>query len=148
MIRTMAVTCQDELRRAGLAGTGTLPRLLALLREAPESHLSFSQVLQMANESDFRISPVDLDRQLRLLADSGLIARLPSTGAEPVFDTVAEPHSHLVYEDTGQIVDLHVSTDTLLAVLRHALAVQSGQVEVLVRIRNIPSAAIRDLERA
>jgi len=135
----MAVTCQDELRRAGLAGTGTLPRLLALLREAPESHLSFSQVLHMANESDFRISPVDLDRQLRLLADSGLIGRLPSTGAEPVFDTVTEPHSHLVYEETGQTVDLHVSPETLLAVLRQALAVQPNQVEVLVRVRSAPS---------
>jgi len=137
MICDMAVACREELRRAGLPGTGTILRLLALLRTAPDSHLSFRQVLHMANEEKLGLSPAELDRQLHLLADSDLIGRLPSTAAEPIFDTVAEPHSHLVYEETGQTVDLHVSAETLLAVLRQALAVQSNRVEVLVRIRSI-----------
>jgi len=132
----MAVMFQEELRRAGLPGTGTLPRLLALLRAAPESHLGFRQVLDLANESKFSISPTELSRQLHLLADSGLIGRLPNTAAEPIFDTVPEPHSHLVYEETGQVIDLHVSAETLLAVLRQALVAQPGRVEVLVRVRS------------
>ncbi len=139
MVRTMAVTCQEELRRAGLPGTGTLPRLLGLLRASPESHLTFRQVLDMAEEGKLRMSVSELDRQLRLLADSGLIGRLPSVGAEPVFDTVAEPHSHLVYEETGQTVDLHVSAETLLALLRQTLSVQPDRVEVLVRVRGTPT---------
>jgi len=136
MGRTTAVTCQEELRRAGLPGTGTLPRLLDLLRAAPESHLTFSQVLALVDDSKLRISIAELDRQLRLLADSRLIGRLPSTAAEAVFDTVAEPHSHLVYEETGQTVDLHVSSETLLAVLRRTLAEQSIRVEVLIRVHS------------
>ena len=136
MDRAMAATCREELRRAGLSGQGTLPRLLALLRAAPESHLNFGQVLRMADENNLGISSAELDRQLHVLVDRGLLGRLPSTAVEPVFDTVTEPHSHLIYEETGHTVDLHVSAETLLAVLRQALVEQCNRVEVVVRVRS------------
>ena len=87
------------------------------------------------DENSLPTSLTELDRQLQMLADRGLIGRFAGTAAEPVFDTVPEPHSHMVFEETGQIVDLHVSPETLLAVVRQALAEQSGRVEILVRIR-------------
>jgi Fur family iron response transcriptional regulator len=137
MDRAMEVACREELRRAGLPGQGTLVRLLALLRGAPESHLSLGQVLRMMDENSLATSPAEIDRQLQMLVYRGLLGRLSGAGAEPVFDTVPEPHSHLVYEETGQVVDLHVSPETLLAVVRQALAEQSSRVEILVRIRSI-----------
>src|SRR5579859_4200189 len=81
----------------------------------------------------------ELDRQLRILADHGLLGRLPDTAGEPVFDAEPEPHSHLVYEATSQIVDLHVSPETLLAVVRQALAEQPDRVEIIVRVRGSPA---------
>ena len=75
-----------------------------------------------------------------MLADHGLLRRLPTTAAEPVFDTEPEPHSHLVYEETGQTIDLHVSHETLLAVIRQTLAEQSGIVEILVRVRSVSAS--------
>jgi Fe2+ or Zn2+ uptake regulation protein len=140
MDHAMEVACRNELRRAGLPGQGALVRLLALLRAAPEPHLSLGQVHQMVDENQLATSSAELDRQLRLLADHGLLGRLPDIAAEPIFDTESEPHSHLVYEQTNQIVDLHVSPETLLAVLRDALTEHPDRVEIVVRIRG-PSTA-------
>jgi len=136
MERAMEATCRDELRRAGLPGQGTLVRLLALLHAAPESHVSVSEVHRMVEANKIPISSAELDRQLHVLADHGLLGRFPSIAAEPVFDTAPEPHSHLVYEGTGQTVDLHVSPETLLAVVRQVLAEHSDRVEILVRVRS------------
>jgi Fur family iron response transcriptional regulator len=135
MAHAVEAVCREELRRAGLPGQGRLARLLALLRAAPETHLGFAEVARLASSAGLAVTPADLARQLATLADHGLLARLPSTGAEPVFDTVPEPHSHLVYEETAQIVDLDVTPETLLAILRHALDERPDGVEILVRFR-------------
>ncbi len=133
---------REELRNAGLAGQGALPRLLALLRAAPETHLTLAEVADIAAESGLAITLADLARQMEALADHGLISRLATTTADLVFDTVAEPHSHLFYEQAGQIIDLHVSSETLLAMIRQALAERPGGVEILVRYRRDPPAGI------
>ena len=135
MDHAMEVACREDLRRAGLPGQGMLVRLLALLRAAPEPHVTLAQVSRMMAENDLATSSGELDRQLRILAEHGLLGRLPDTAAEQVFDAEPEPHSHLIYEETNQIVDLHVSPETLLAVVRQALAEQSDRVEIIVRIR-------------
>ncbi len=124
-----------ELRRAGLPAQGGPARLLALLRGATETHFSRPEAIRLAAGAGLAAGPAEIARLLETLADHGLLGRLPSTGGEPVFDTVAEPHSHLVYEDTAQTVDLHVSPETLLAILRQALSERPGGVEVMVRFR-------------
>ncbi len=139
MARSVEAACRDELRQAGLPGQGALARLLPLLRAAPETHLGLAEVARMAAEAGLGVSPQTLAGQLDLLVAHGLLARLPSTGAEPVFDTVPRPHAHLVDEETGQTVDLDVSPETLLAMLRQTLADRPDGVEVLVRIRRDPT---------
>ncbi|RAI57975.1 Fur family transcriptional regulator [Roseicella frigidaeris] len=126
---------REELRRAGLPGQGPLARLLALLRAAPDTHLGLGEVIRMAAGTGLAASPQDLVRQLETLVACGLLGRLPSTASEPVFDTVPEPHSHLVYEATAQTIDLDVSPETLLAILRQVLAERPGDVEILIRFR-------------
>lgn len=128
-------SCREELRRAGLSGQGGLVRLLALLRAAPETHLGLAQVVRLAAENGLATPQVELARQLDTLAQHGLLGRVLSTATEPVFDTVTEPHSHLVYEETAQTVDLHVSPETLLEILRRALTERPEAVEILVRFR-------------
>jgi Fe2+ or Zn2+ uptake regulation protein len=141
MDHAVDVACREELRRAGLPGQGILVRLLALLRAAPEPHLTLGQVSRMMVENNLATSSGELERQLRILADHGLLGRLPDAAAESVFDTEPEPHSHLVYEATNQIVDLHVSPETLLAVVRQTLAEQSDRVEIIVRVRGTPAGS-------
>jgi Fe2+ or Zn2+ uptake regulation protein len=89
----------------------------------------------MAAKTGLPAMPAELARQLDTLVDHGLLGRLPSIAAEPVFDTVTEPHSHLVYEETAQTVDLHVSPETLLEILRQAMAERPDRVEILIRFR-------------
>jgi len=121
-----------------------LLRLLTLLRAAPETHFGLTEILHMATEAGFNTTHADLARQLETLADHGLLVRLFSTAAEPVFDTVTEPHSHLVYEETAQIVDLHDSAGTLLEILRRALADRPNEVEILIRFRqtSVPAGTL------
>jgi Fe2+ or Zn2+ uptake regulation protein len=107
-----------------------------LLRGAPDTHLGLSEVVRMAVDIGIAETPVMLAHHLDILVDVGLLGRLPSTAAEPVFDTNPEPHAHLIYEDTGQIVDLHVSVETLLAIVRQTLTNQPGGVEILIRLRH------------
>jgi len=144
MAKAVDAAFREELRRAGLPAQGALARLLALLRGAPETHLSLAAIVRLAAKAGMAATPVELGRQLESLADHGLLGRLPSTAAEVVFDTVTELHSHLVYEETAQTVDLHVSSETLLAILRQALTECPGGIEVLVRFRrDRPSAERR-----
>lgn len=135
MPHAVEAVCREELRRAGLPGQGARARLLALLRTAPETHLCVAEVARMAEETGLAATPVELAHQLEILADHGLLGRLPGAAGEPVFDTVPEPHSHLVYENPTQIVDLDVSPETLLAILRHTLVEWPDSVEVLIRVR-------------
>jgi Fur family iron response transcriptional regulator len=132
---------REELRRAGLPGHGALPRLLALLRAAPETHLTLAEVGDMVAEAGLAMTQTELAHHLETLADHGLVGRLPTTTTELVFDTVPEPHSHLIYEEPAQIVDLHVSTETLLLMVRQALAERPDGVEIVVRFRRDPVTA-------
>mgnify|MGYP000179831066 CR=1 FL=1 len=141
MPQTVEAVLREELRRAGLPGHGALPRLLALLRASPDVHVTLAEVADMVAEAGMAITSAELARLLESLADHGLIGRLPTTTTELVFDTVPEPHSHLIYEESGQVVDLHVSADTVLAMVRDALAKRPDGVEILVRFRREPGAA-------
>jgi Fe2+ or Zn2+ uptake regulation protein len=138
---------REELCRAGLPGHGVLLGLLTLVRASEETHLRLAEVARMAAEAGLAVSPAELARHLKTLADHGFLGRLPTIAAELVFDTVPEPHSHLLYEEPAQIVDLHVSAETLLAIVRNALAARPDEVEVLVRFRRDPAAAGREADR-
>jgi Fe2+ or Zn2+ uptake regulation protein len=148
MAHAADASCRDDLRRVGLLGQGGLARLLALLRAAPETHLRLAEVVRMAAEIGLAATQVELARQLETLASHGLLGRLVGIAAEPVFDTVTEPHSHLVYEETAQIVDLRVSPETLLAILRQALAERPDRVEILVHVRRDPAPVACQAARA
>jgi Fe2+ or Zn2+ uptake regulation protein len=143
MLSAEETACREDLRRAGLPAQRALADLLRLLRNSAETHLGLSDVVRMAARTGLAATPAGLVRQLETLADHGLLGRLPTTTAEVVFDTVPQPHCHLVYEESAQIVDIHVSPETLLAILRQALANSPDEVEVLVRFRANRRAALQ-----
>ena len=140
MPHAVEAALQDELRRAGLPCRGAPARLLALMRGSQETHLTLPEVADLAAEAGLALPPADLARHVEVFADHGLIGRVPTTTTELVFDTVPGPHSHLVYEESEQIVDLHVSPDTLLAMVRDALNKRPEGVEILLRFRRTPAS--------
>lgn len=129
---------REELRRAGLAAQGALPRLLAVLRQSADTHLTTPDVADLLARSGVAITLTELAHQLEILAAGGLISRLPTPAAEVTWDLVPEAHAHFVYGDFDQIIDMHVSEETLLAMVRDALAQRPGGVEVYVRFRRGP----------
>lgn len=143
MPHAVEAALREELRHAGLGAHGAAPRLLALLRQSVETHLTLPDIADLAAEAGLAITQAELRHQLDGLVRHGLIAQLPTTGGDLVYDTVAKAHAHLVYEDTQQIVDLHVSNETLLVMLRDALAQRPDGVEVMVRFRRTSPAAHR-----
>ncbi len=128
-------TIREELRGAGLAAQGSLPRLLAILRQSPETHLTTAAIADLLARGGVAITLTELAHQLEILAAGGLITRLPTPAAEVTWDLVPQAHAHFVYGDSDQIIDMHVSEETLLAMIRDALAQRPGGVEVFIRFR-------------
>ncbi len=143
MLNAREAACREELRQTGLPAQRDLARLLMLIRAGPETHLGLSEVARMAAETGLAATRAGLARQLATLADHGLLGRVPTTAAEPLFDAVPEPHSHLVYEETAQTIDLQVSPETLLAILRQALSDCPDKVDILIRFRANPMRTAR-----
>ncbi len=124
---------REEVRRAGLKGHESLVRLLAILRMSPDPHLNLSEARHLAEAAGLPSN--EIAHQLDELTGLGLLGRLPSIETEPLFDTEPEPHSHLIYEETAQTIDLHVSPETLLAIIRRELTERPRDVEILIRVR-------------
>lgn len=126
---------REELRRAGLPAEGALPRLLGLLRASAETHLDDAAAQRLAAEAGIALGRSETVALLEALVAAGLLGRVPSLGPGPVYDTVTRPHSHLLQEPGGPMVDLEVSPETLAAIVTRAIAENPGRVEVLLRIR-------------
>ena len=135
MLHAEERVCREDLKQVGLPGRPALARLLTLMRAAPETHLGLADVVRLAGEAGLPETPAGLARKLQTLADHGLLGRLPNTMAEQVFDTVPQPHAHLLYEATRQCVDLHVSAETLISIIRQALAGRADDVDIVIHFR-------------
>lgn len=130
---------REEVRSAGLKTQDSLSRLLALLRQSSDPHVRLGEAVRLAAAAGLSAAPDDIAHQLDELAALGLLRRFPSAGSEPMFDTEPEPHSHLIYEETAQTIDLHVSPETLLAIIRQTLAERPGAIEITIRVCRLPS---------
>lgn len=130
---------REDVRRAGLAVDGPLPRLLSLLRAAGETHIDATEAQRLSAEGGIAIGRAELAEMLETLVAHGLLGRVPTTAGSPIYDTVNRPHSHMLDEATATMVDLDVSPETLSAIIRQAIADQPGRVEVLLRIRVAPA---------
>ena len=135
MAGTADTAARDELRRAGLAADGWLPRLLTLLRAADDTHIDAAGARRLAADGGLALNRAEIADLREALAGAGLLGRVPSRIGGPIYDTVPQPHSHLVDEATETVVDLDVSPETLAAIVAQAIADQPGRVEVLLRIR-------------
>ena len=134
MPRITDAALREELRQAGLSAEGPAAELLALLRAAGETHLTAASAQRLAAEGGLALARPEVAALLETLARAGLLARIPVAGGAALYDTVTRRHSHLLDEATGALIDLDVSPETLMAILRRIMADQPGRVEVLLRI--------------
>jgi Fur family iron response transcriptional regulator len=126
---------RDELRDAGLPAEGAVAELLALLRAVQDTHLDLAAAQRLAAEGGLGLLRSEVAALMEALARANLLGRVPVPGGAVLYDTEPRPHSHLMEEASGSIVDLDVTPETLAAIIRQTLSDHPGRVEVLLRIR-------------
>lgn len=141
MASEAAAGLRRELNAAGLRADPDQVRLLTVLRHAQETHLRAGEVEFLVAAAGGRPAPGAVAALLESFATHGLVGRILLPNGEVVFDTVAECHSHLIDEERGEIVDLHVSPETLAAIVAQTIALHGRRVGVMLRIGRAGDAA-------
>lgn len=96
----------DHLRRRGLRAT---PERRALLRAifAQHRHIDAEEILAAARAAGHKISRATVYRNLELLVDCGLVAKVTLPGGRTVFEHLHPglQHDHLSCRECGRVVE-------------------------------------------
>jgi Fur family ferric uptake transcriptional regulator len=102
---------RQDLRKVGLKATGPRLKILRVLEESPDHHLSAEDIYFQLIESGEVIGLATVYRVLAQLADVGLVNRHNFEGDRAVFELdQGGHHDHMVCLETGKVVEF-VSTD-------------------------------------
>jgi Fur family ferric uptake transcriptional regulator len=102
---------RQDLRKAGLKATGPRLKILQVLEESPEHHLSAEDIYFRLNESGEVIGLATVYRVLAQFADAGLVNRHNFEGGRAVFEIdQGSHHDHMVCLETGRVIEF-VSPD-------------------------------------
>lgn len=97
-----------ELRKAGLKVT--LPRLkiLQMLEQSKDRHLSAEDVYKSLLDSGEDVGLATVYRVLTQFEQAGLVERHNFAGAHAVFELDSgEHHDHMVCTETGKVIEFH-----------------------------------------
>ncbi len=94
---------RTELKKAGLKVT--LPRLkiLEILEQSSERHLSAEDIYKETLKSDEDIGLATVYRVLTQFETAGLVIRHNFEGGHSVFEVNDHPHYHLICVDSGKV---------------------------------------------
>src|SRR3546814_18216348 len=85
---------------------------------------------------------------LNRLAEHGLLRRIVADGRKTFFDPDPRHHSHLYFEDTGELRDLPDSWFSRAEISRRLGGIDADRLEVLVRVMLGTGGRVRRLEEA
>jgi len=114
----------DELKKAGLKVT--LPRLkvLKLLENAQEQHMSAEDVYKALLESGDDVGLATVYRVLTQFETAGLVLRHNFEGGHAVFELAKDDHhDHMVDTSTGKVVEF---CDPIIEKRQHEIAKEHG----------------------
>ena len=115
---------REELRKAGLKVT--LPRLkiLEILENANQRHMSVEDIYMVLLDASEEIGLATVYRVLTQFEANGLVTRHNFEGGHSVFEIDdGEHHDHMVEVETGQVVEF-VSDE--IEGLQHEIAAEHG----------------------
>ncbi len=115
---------RQELRKAGLKVT--LPRLkiLEILENANQRHMSVEDIYKVLLDASEEIGLATVYRVLTQFEATGLVTRHNFEGGHSVFEIdTGEHHDHMVEVETGQVVEF-VSDE--IERLQHEIAAEHG----------------------
>ncbi len=98
----------QELRKVGLKVTLPRVKILQMLDQAQERHMSAEDVYKALLEAGEEVGLATVYRVLTQFEQAGLVERHNFDGGHSVFELDSgEHHDHMVCTDTGQVVEFH-----------------------------------------
>lgn len=114
----------QELRKAGLKVTLPRVKVLQLLENAADRHMSAEDVYKSLLEAGEDVGLATVYRVLTQFESAGLVTRHNFEGGHAVFEIASEDHhDHMVCTETGQIIEF---LDEELETLQHKIADKHG----------------------
>lgn len=113
-----------ELRKAGLKATAPRRKILQLLEDSAERHLSAEEIYRSLKESGEEIGLATVYRVLAQFESAGLVTRHNFEGSHSVYELDhGTHHDHMVCLETGKVTEF-VSRD--IEELQRAIADKHG----------------------
>ncbi len=101
-------TENNELRKAGLKVTLPRVKILNILENADQRHLSAEDVYKVLLESGDDVGLATVYRVLTQFETAGLVERHNFDGGHSVFELDrGEHHDHMVCIETGKVIEFH-----------------------------------------
>jgi len=100
----------QELRKAGLKVTTPRVKILEILENSEERHLSAEDVYKILLEAGDEVGLATVYRVLTQFETAGLVVRHNFEGGRSVFEVDRGPHhDHMVCTESGKVVEFHNS---------------------------------------
>jgi Fur family ferric uptake transcriptional regulator len=101
-------TENQELRKVGLKVTLPRVKILQLLEQSQERHMSAEDVYKALLEAGEEVGLATVYRVLTQFEQAGLVERHNFDGGHSVFELDSgEHHDHMVCTETGQVLEFH-----------------------------------------
>lgn len=98
----------QELRKAGLKVTLPRIKILQILEESDERHMSAEDVYKALMEAGEDVGLATVYRVLTQFESAGLVMRQNFDGGHSVFELASEEHhDHMVCMDSGTVIEFH-----------------------------------------
>lgn len=98
----------QELRKAGLKVTLPRVKILQILENSEEVHMSAEDVYKALLEAGDEVGLATVYRVLTQFESAGLVVRHNFDGGHSVFEIErGEHHDHMVCVDTGKVIEFH-----------------------------------------
>lgn len=113
-----------ELRKAGLKVTLPRVKILSILEDNPDAHLSAEDVYRSLIDNGEDVGLATVYRVLTQFESAGLVVRHNFDGGHSVFELArGEHHDHMVNVDDGSVIEF---TNDQIERLQHEIAESHG----------------------
>lgn len=118
------ILTDKSLKEAGLKATVPRMRILALLEEAGDKHLSAEAIYKILLEQGTEVSLATIYRVLTQFETAGMVIRHNFASGQALFELdQGEHHDHLVCTHCGKIAEF---VDPIIEQRQQQIAVQNG----------------------
>lgn len=132
------VQMQNKLRAHGVLPTSQRIEVAELIFSRPQ-HLSADQIIEMLRKKGSRVSKATVYNCLKIFSESGLVREINVDPTRKYYDSTTHPHHHFYHVDTGELTDIPDENIRIMNLPSLPKGTEKEGVEVLIRVRDIPS---------